>query len=213
MKCLRDNETFWYTFKFDKPAIDDNLGEKDGILFDGLIEEINNWSEDREITHYISADPLGENLVLQIENNIIEGNATCLTAVLYKNEILAVLLTSLRKNQPLKNYLFKINMNNVYIDDIVVNPKHQNKGYGGRILSYFIKNLKDITGFENVDGIDSLITESNTESKRIFSKNNFLSLKRKNNDPRQHFYYPLNKRIEGEIIFGDKNTKFGDSGK
>lgn len=213
MKCLRDNETFWYTFKFNNPILDKNLTEKEWDLLDSLFKEINIWTAGGETKAFITSDPLGNHLLYEIERNLAEGNNCCLSAIVFNNEILGIILASERKNCPLQNYELQINMNNVYIDDIVVNPKHQNKGYGGRILRYFIKNLKDITGFENVDGIDSLITESNTESKRIFSKNNFLSLKRKNNDPRQHFYYPLNKRIEGEIIFGDKNTKFGDSGK
>ena len=213
MKCLRDKKTFWYTFNFDNPILDKNLTEKEWDLLDSLFKEINVWTAGGETKAFITSDPLGNHLLYEIERNLAEGNNCCLSAIIFNNEILGIILASERKNLPLQNHELQINMNNVYIDDIVVNPKHQNKGYGGRILSYFIKNLKDITGFENVDGIDSLITESNTESKRIFSKNNFLSLKRKSNDPRQHFYYPLNKRIEGEIIFGDKNTTFGDSGK
>lgn len=210
MKCLNDGNAFWYTFKFNKPILDDNLNEKDWFLLDSLFNEINSWSAGGEVKGFITSDPLGNHLTYEIEKNLAQGNNCCLCCIIQNGEIIGIILSSERKNQPLQNYDIQINMNNVFVDDIVINPNHHNKGYGSKFLNYFVKNLEEITGFKKVDGIDSLITQSNDGSKRIFSKNNFLSLKRKSNDPRQHFYYPLNKRIEGEIIFGDKNTTLGN---
>lgn len=213
MRCLKDKEAFWYTFNFDKTVLDENFNQNDEYIFDRLVNEINDWSNCGDVKYYITADPLGDNLVSQIEKNLLAGNNACFSAVVYKNEILGVILSSYRENQPLKNYQFKINLNNVYIDDIIINPKHHNKGFGTRILNYFINNLEPITGFKKIDGIDSLITTSNDRSKNIFTKNKFISLKKSTNDPMQHFYFPMNKEIESLILFGDKNIKLGDKGK
>jgi len=60
-----------------------------------------------------------------------------------------------------------------YIKEFLVNPKHQNKGYGTKIISELINNVHDIIGFDsNVFTADTF--SNNTSMIRVLEKTGFV---------------------------------------
>lgn len=70
-------------------------------------------------------------------------------------------------NELIGAYIIKEN----YIMDIVVNPIHQNKGYGSAILAHCIKNMKENKSISN---IRLGVVKTNIRAKSLYERNGFV---------------------------------------
>ena len=122
-------------------------------------DEIESWMSDDD-TRNFATDNIKEDHEYWSSEYKYNEEYFC-KVIIDESEIIAVIL------------IMRGDENSIHINPFIVNPKHRNKGYGTRIISELINNVRDITGFDS-DVFTADIFPNNKASIKVFEKVGFI---------------------------------------
>jgi len=123
--------------------------------------EIESWMSDEE-TRLAGFDSIKETHEEYLSGGEYPyGEEYFCKVVLEESEIIAVVL------------IFRGDKHPVTVNEFVVNPAYRNKGYGTKIISELINNVREITGFDS-NVFQVCIYPNNKASMRAFEKAGFI---------------------------------------